>query len=459
MTIIRDDNPHRNNDDSSCRPPSGTTYLTIGQDLFSIQEYVTSLYNKNLHEGSNSPLSSFTPAAVMVYTSLFSIENGTSLPFDYGSGIEYADGLLNDLFRDQHVGLQIGLMLEGSEGCDKINNGLVDDQIKLLAQYLESSTASRIFLRVGYEFDNPSFGFSDNPDSYVSAFRRIVTAVKLELSNSQRRHDVARVFFVWHSWAAPMSNKFTLMDFYPGDEYVDWIGVSIFQQVYSGSAIGTVEHVKGVLDFAYLHNKPTMIAESSPFGGFAKTDPWDNWYEKVLNIVNEYDISLWSYINCDWESQRERRGLGFGESRISANDEISNRWRKDVIGDTSRFLGAGSLLDCGGGIGDKISMRRGDWGLAMTTPVQGHGEWSTMRELVFCSTGMFVVAGLILAIAMKRMLMSRGRNNYTHYETMPIVTFKRSESMNIFDLNKGQKLLSRFREVYGSGSFYHTMLQ
>ena len=56
---------------------------------------------------SNSPMSDFAPAAAMVYTSLASIENGTSLPTDYGTGVEYADGILNSIFPGQKVGLQV----------------------------------------------------------------------------------------------------------------------------------------------------------------------------------------------------------------------------------------------------------------------------------------------------------------------------------------------------------------
>jgi len=47
----------------------------------------------------------------MVYTSLDSIQNGTSLPTDYGTGVEYADGILNSLFHNQGVGLQVKLDL------------------------------------------------------------------------------------------------------------------------------------------------------------------------------------------------------------------------------------------------------------------------------------------------------------------------------------------------------------
>ena len=55
------------------------------------------------------------------------------------------------------------------------------------------------------------------------------------------------------------------------------VGISIFQQVYSwantnlttvGSfAGGSLHHVENVLNFAVAHDKPVMIAESTPFGG------------------------------------------------------------------------------------------------------------------------------------------------------------------------------------------------
>ena len=52
-------------------------------------------------------MTNFIPAAAMVYTSLSSIQYGTSLPTDYGSGVEYADGILYSLFPGHGVGLQV----------------------------------------------------------------------------------------------------------------------------------------------------------------------------------------------------------------------------------------------------------------------------------------------------------------------------------------------------------------
>lgn len=52
------------------------------------------------------PMSSFAPAAVMVYTDLETLQ-GLDKPTDYGSGIEYADGIFNSLFPNSVMGLQV----------------------------------------------------------------------------------------------------------------------------------------------------------------------------------------------------------------------------------------------------------------------------------------------------------------------------------------------------------------
>ena len=55
-----------------------------------------------------------------------------------------------------------------------------------------------------------------------------------------------------------------------------------------------------------------MIAESTPFGGIDKVakkhnipsnEVWRVWFQKVLDLIDEFDIGMWSYINCNWEAQ------------------------------------------------------------------------------------------------------------------------------------------------------------
>ena len=359
-----------------------------GQDLPSIEQYVLSQYNASLHDNSTwhhadaglapPPLASFVPAAAMVYTDLETLR-GLSRPADYGSGIEYADGILDNLFAgysDGDVGLQIGLWLGGSSGCRKINAGDWDDRIEDLIDYLSGCSAAKVFLRIGYEFDNPWFGYSDKPAEYVRAFRRVVTAIRKSPCKS-------KVLSVWHSWAAPKVQP--LQSFWPGEQYVDWVGVSIFQQLYpwanddahggvdSDWAGGTLADVEEVLRFAASHgNKPTMIAESTPFGGidmvsnetreYDLSDPWERWYAPTLELIDKWDVKMWSYIDCDWESQPMWHGVGFGESRVSSNDRVMEMWRDVVVngGRTTssrrssasggrKFLMAGSMKHCGKG--------------------------------------------------------------------------------------------------------------
>ena len=311
--------------------------------------------------------------------------------------IQYADGLLHSLIPPPpaksaalssslpSMGLQIGLWLNGTFGCDQIIQGQMETQIEQLAHYIYTSVASKIFLRIGYEFDNPYFGYSLQPQTFILAYQHVVRGILTHLAqfntkqhthNNNTVHGMNKVQFVWHSWAAPtsilenqdhvlLSSDQDFQLFYPGDEYVDWIGVSIFQQVYSWlnpvnedgiidtestdtnhySYAGSLQNVENVLKFAQVHKKPTMIAESTPFGGIQLQksstknipssnlfieDPWDRWYRPVLSLIEQYDIGMWSYIDCDWNSLPMWKDVGFGDSRIASDPLIMKHWQ-DVI--------------------------------------------------------------------------------------------------------------------------------
>ena len=125
------------------------------------------------------------------------------------------------------------------------------------------------------EFDNPFFGYSDDPRSYADAFRYIVRYLRGSLS----QRSMMKTKFVWHSWAAPKDHGVTLEDFYPGDEFVDWVGISVFQQLFPWSSNwqngyvnwgGDDSDIKDVLSFAKAHKKVSVVVflsniHESPF--------------------------------------------------------------------------------------------------------------------------------------------------------------------------------------------------
>jgi len=245
----------------------------------------------------------------MVYTDIQGLQ-GLDRPIDYGSGIQYADGI-------PLLDLQIGLWLNGTAGCQDIVDGRLDENIRRLSDYLQPKQRV-VYLRIGYEFDNPDFGY-DNPDLYKKAFTYL-----------QRRMP-PYVQACWHSWAAS-SNYSVLQDYYPGDEYVDMIGVSIFQQVYPNIVGGTMDTLRTVFDFARQCNKSILIAESTPFGGIPNlSDPWTDWFQPVLDLIDEYDVRLWSYIDCDWTRQVQWKYAGFGDTRLNVNATVDDLWKQRVI--------------------------------------------------------------------------------------------------------------------------------
>ena len=367
---------NNNNNNNNCRPPPGQVYLTIGQDLFAVEDYLNSVYNASLHEyimqtQNNTHDTTTTlppprradawPAAFMVYSDLRTLA-GLASPTDYGSGVEYANGLAELTTPTNHnrAGLQIGLWLSGSDGCRAVVNGTWAGQVQNLVDYLSTAPFYRIFVRLGYEFDNPSFGYmtrsNDNDGDaaaalYTAAFRRVVTACRRSVACHRK------TLWVWHSWGAGLvDHHLQLDDFYPGNDYVDWVGVSIFQQVYhhhkhpsqgEQSSIwsgGSYESLTAVLDFAVAHDKPVLIAESTPFGGIDEslTDAWGQWFQPVLDIIDQYSdtIAMWSYIDCDWNAQPMWYGVGFGDTRVVKNATIMQLWRSHVL---ARTMGYGSL--------------------------------------------------------------------------------------------------------------------
>jgi hypothetical protein len=295
----------------------------------------------------------------MSYTDLQTLR-GLSSPVEYGSGIEYADGMLalrfdtNDVNYNEEdhddattmeasssLNLQLGLWLNGTDGCHDIVAGQLDDNISRLFHYLilETPIPTMTYLRIGYEFDNPAFGYSENPALYARAFRTIVNACIAQYSASVCQ---SKISYVFHSWAAGVPDGTILSDYYPGDEYVDWIGVSIFSQLYDPSrykyAVGDPSTVRHVLDFAQQHDKPIMIGESTPFGGILHlSDPWNDWFIPVLHLIDEYDITLWCYIHCNWNEQTMWHNTGFGDSRLTVNTTVLTLWQDQVLQNNPRF--------------------------------------------------------------------------------------------------------------------------
>jgi len=300
-------------------PPAGQTLLIIGQDTQSIDDYVRSV--------------ALVPAGAAGYTSLSKLE-GLHETADYGSGPHNLDYL--SAAYPQSV-LVLGLDLVNF--LPQVDSGQADPAIDSLLEAL-SAYQRPVFLRFGYEFDGPWNHY--RPDQYVSAWRHFYKRMQTK--------GVASVALVWQSaaWCYGTYGDHPLEAWYPGDDFVDWIGLSYFVQVADCEG----RPFDKILAFAREHQKPLMLAESTPqryslsdlnfslagasFTPKTADEVWNEWYRPFFDFIHKQAdiICAVAYINANWDSQpmwsKPYRNAYWGDSRVQANEVIQERWLAEV---------------------------------------------------------------------------------------------------------------------------------
>ena len=276
-------------------PAAGKVLLIAGQSLEDIQTYVET--------------TKAVPAGLMSYTSINNVE-GLENAVNYGDGSQVAQRLLDHY---PHTALQLGLWMVDS--TQAVARGDLDENIDRLGAWIRK-TKRPVFLRVGYEFDGTHNHYP--PDEYILAYRRIVDRF--------RANGIRNAAFVWHSWASRSAEP--LVSWYPGDAYVDWVGISYFNQPQS--------YLMPVIEFAKQHGKPVMIAESSPWNVQTKyANSWALWFAPLFKFIQTHDIKALSYISCDWDATQFAE-KHWGDARIGINAELLQRWVNETSKD--RYL-------------------------------------------------------------------------------------------------------------------------
>ncbi len=281
-------------------PPPGKTLLFIGQDRDTIAHYVAGMGH--------------VPGGNMLYTSIQKIDGLDSVK-DYGSGPMDGTALLNTY---PNSVLQIGLYMVG--GLDQTLDGTYDDNLRKLAQWIKDANRP-VYLRIGYEFDNPANDY--DPALYQHAYRYVVDFL--------RKEGVTNAAYVWHT----QCNEGTQwMDWYPGNDYVDWFGVSI----YSSQQIPTASHF---LRIARKHGKPLMICESSTWGLYTLRAKMD-WFNHLFRFIDGQKIGAFCYIDSDWDKLPMYVRAKIGDARVEENGEIKKLWLDEIEQD--RYLKASPEL-------------------------------------------------------------------------------------------------------------------
>ena len=366
-------------------PSDGRTMMIIGQDLASATNYVNS---------GNFP----TPSGITTYIAFYNILDASqgygaigidnnNNPVGQAGDLDWGGGPLNAYSAAvawPNSTLQIGLNIaEGNNGtiwCGgclaQLANGQRDGEIQKLAAFLNAISGTPVYLRVGYEFDGTWNDGYANRQTYINAYRRVVDVL--------RSNGVSNTAYVWQSAASPIDdilegNRENIGDWYPGDNYVDWIGISWFLLPNENPPVGgnpatQLSLADEVLNFSRGRNKPVMIAEATPQGydigsgqncnispvwdgpaaqgcvGKSANAIWNEWFSPFFSYIrnNSDVIKAVSYINANWNSQGlwdppYEQGY-WGDTRVEANGTITNNWNNELNDSSFWIHGSGTLF-------------------------------------------------------------------------------------------------------------------
>jgi endo-1,4-beta-D-glucanase Y len=236
-------------------PPAGHALLLVGQDKESVDAYFDT-----------------------TVTAPGGVAGLTSLQLEGIQGLDYLAG------KYPNSSLSVGLNLNGV--IADVAAGKADAKIEALLDVLNAYNHP-VYLRLGYRFDDPANKYA--PDVYVSAWKKFHERILAKGSTN--------VALVWQSATCGES---PLANWYPGDEFVDWVGGNYGQCP------------DEVVQFAREHYKPVMFEAESQGAS------WDEWFVPFFKFVNDNNdvVRAVTYINA-------------GESHL-LKDEIIKSWKAET---------------------------------------------------------------------------------------------------------------------------------
>lgn len=142
-------------------------------------------------------------------------------PPDFDTGNHNPDGTLN-----------ISILNDGTDAAifftiyPESSVGILDLDILALAnqcQFILTSTGRNMFLRFAPEMNGNWMGYSGNPTAFITLWKRVYAAIN---------KAAPAVAIVWSPNPDTAQGLFPYAPYWPGPEYVDWVGQSLYWKGY-----------------------------------------------------------------------------------------------------------------------------------------------------------------------------------------------------------------------------------
>ncbi len=153
-----------------------------------------------------------------------------------------------------------------------ILNGVYDDDLKRWGQQIAANGKGPVLVRYMHEMnlpDNPAGWMATHygADAYIQAFRRVHDMLVAGGGTNIKHVWAPNVFW----GAADASNPIWFQPYYPGDAYVDWVGLDGYPM--SESDTFTAQFGPSVSLLESMTKRPIMLAEY----GVVEMNPVGGW--------------------------------------------------------------------------------------------------------------------------------------------------------------------------------------
>lgn len=225
--------------------------------------------------------------------------------------------------RREGVALQISL--QPIDGLDEVED---DSYLRNFAKEV-SNVDIPIFIRFANEMNDPTSSWFVEPEEYIEKFRIVSTVLHEEASNA---------IVVWSPNMFPPN---TIDDYYPGDDYVDWVGISLYKEYLPeldplGKNIDRESYVEklDVIYNLYADRKPIFISEGAvSYTNYKNGDDISEWASGQLENLYSYLPMLYPNVKAVFyfDSNHVIEELAiYRNYMLSQNDLMLDKY-KDII--------------------------------------------------------------------------------------------------------------------------------
>lgn len=300
--------------------------------------------------------------------------------------LEYWSYLYGPALRDgtRAFLLYLNFEEEGAE-CPRIVSGGYDAKLIETFGYLNTLSCP-VFVRIGGEMN--VWGNQAKPADFIAAYQHVVNIARSQAPRA------AMVFSPNYSSA----NKVDMDVYYPGDQYVDWVGASLYydrwhhsgdtkrDEFYGVGAYGdALLNIQQVVNLSRLHHKPVIVTEGGSCNQYKGTDN-SAWAADRMQRAYAFLPMVYPEIKCIISSDYGESWSGIDYS-FYTNPTVTAAYRQGVASNAAyvrSYQDKGSYYT-------KLSAYAGKWEGVMELAAY---SWSSDKQ-----TATWTVDGQVMATA------------------------------------------------------------